>query len=113
MDADTVALLGTPTGVEALLLATAHPDPSSLSAAQTLRTRYSPDLAAAALTQAELRRRGVAKFGDQAQSMFFTRDGLEQATRPAQIVQQMTVNVKEIGIITEMRNDVLAPDFGQ
>jgi SAM-dependent methyltransferase len=82
MEAETVALLGTPAGVEALRLATAQPDPSSVSAAQVLRAEFAPELAAAALTQADLRRRGVAKFGDRAHAMFFTRDGLEQATRP-------------------------------
>ncbi len=39
------------------------------------------DRVAAALSQAELRRRGVAKFGDLAARMYFTPDGLEQATR--------------------------------
>ncbi|MEV0811012.1 methyltransferase domain-containing protein, partial [Micromonospora sp. NPDC050200] len=38
-------------------------------------------LAAAALTQAELRRRAVGKFGSAAAGMFLTRSGLEQATR--------------------------------
>jgi len=37
--------------------------------------------AAAALTQVGLRRRAVAKFGDDAAAMYFTPDGLEQATR--------------------------------
>ena len=41
-----------------------------------------PDLAAAALTQASLRRQARAKFGDAAAELFFTRAGLEQATRP-------------------------------
>ena len=36
---------------------------------------------AAALTQAELRRRAVPKFADLAARMYFTPDGLEQATR--------------------------------
>jgi SAM-dependent methyltransferase len=36
---------------------------------------------AAALTQATLRRRAVPKFGDLAPRMYFTPDGLEQATR--------------------------------
>ena len=36
---------------------------------------------AAAITQVELRRHAVAKFGADAASMWFTRDGLEQATR--------------------------------
>jgi SAM-dependent methyltransferase len=37
--------------------------------------------AAAALTQVELRRRAVSKFGSDAARMFFTPEGLEQATR--------------------------------
>jgi SAM-dependent methyltransferase len=40
-----------------------------------------PDLASAALTQADLRRRAAAKFGAAAAAMWFTRAGLEQATR--------------------------------
>lgn len=39
------------------------------------------DVAAAALTQIRLRERARAKFGDKAASMYFTTDGLEQATR--------------------------------
>jgi SAM-dependent methyltransferase len=42
-----------------------------------------PELLAVALTQAELRARAVDKFGDLAASMYFTPDGLEQATRLA------------------------------
>jgi predicted RNA methylase len=37
--------------------------------------------AAAALTQVELRRRAVAKFGEDAARMYFTPEGFEQATR--------------------------------
>ncbi len=49
----------------------------------TALRRTDPDAAhtAAALTQVELRGRGVAKFGDDAARMYFTPDGLEQATR--------------------------------
>jgi hypothetical protein len=57
-------------------------DPESLAAASRMRVRYGPDLAAAALTQATLRRQAKAKFGEAAIQMFFTRAGLEQATRP-------------------------------
>ncbi|TQN32992.1 methyltransferase family protein [Haloactinospora alba] len=39
------------------------------------------DVAAAALTQIRLRDRARAKFGDEAEAMYFTTDGLEQATR--------------------------------
>jgi SAM-dependent methyltransferase len=38
--------------------------------------------AAAALTQVQLRHKAVAKFGAEATRMYFTPDGLEQATRP-------------------------------
>jgi SAM-dependent methyltransferase len=40
-----------------------------------------PDLAAAALTLADLRRHAAAKFGTRAERLYFTRAGLEQATR--------------------------------
>jgi hypothetical protein len=42
---------------------------------------HQPALIAAVLTQARLRSRAVAKFGDFADRMLFTPDGLEQATR--------------------------------
>jgi hypothetical protein len=45
------------------------------------RAGFTPDETAAILTQAKLRRRAVAKFGDFAGRMLFTRAGLEQATR--------------------------------
>ena len=67
---------------EALVAAEAEPDPGSLAAGTRLRMRFGPDLAAAALTQAALRRRGRTKFGEAAAGLWFTRDGLEQATRP-------------------------------
>jgi len=53
-----------------------------LTAAATLRAAgVDPALVAAALTQATLRAAAVAKFGADAAAMFFTRAGLEQATR--------------------------------
>ncbi|MCU1538842.1 MAG: hypothetical protein JWP82_3193 [Humibacillus sp.] len=42
---------------------------------------YDPELVAAALTQSRLRARAMEKFGDFAEGMLFTPDGLEQATR--------------------------------
>jgi SAM-dependent methyltransferase len=54
-----------------------------LAAAASLRAGgIDADLAAAALTQASLRRRAVGKFGADAARLLFTRAGLEQATRP-------------------------------
>jgi SAM-dependent methyltransferase len=69
--------------VEALAAAEAEPDPGGLAAGTRLRAAFGPELAAAAITQAVLRRRAEGKFGPRAATMFFTRDGLEQATRPA------------------------------
>ncbi len=68
---------------EALAAAAAEDDPSGLGAAGRLRTRFGAEVATAAINQTVLRRRAVAKFGGRAASMFFTRDGLEQATRPS------------------------------
>jgi len=50
-------------------------------ATTALRREASADHAAAAMTQEQLRHRGRAKFGDDAARMYFTPDGLEQATR--------------------------------
>ena len=45
------------------------------------RAGFAPEQAAAVLTQAALRRRARAKFGEFADRMLLTRSGLEQATR--------------------------------
>jgi SAM-dependent methyltransferase len=68
------ALLGR--AVEATTQAT-----DELAVQAGLRRTASPERVSAALTQAELRRRAVAKFGDLASRMYFTPEGLEQATR--------------------------------
>ena len=52
-----------------------------LKAGERLRTSYDAGQVATALAQVDLRARAVAKFGDLAEVMYFTRDGLEQATR--------------------------------
>jgi hypothetical protein len=67
---------------EVLDAAMSEEEPESLAAATRMRARFSPELAAAALTQATLRQQARAKFGAAAAEMFFTRAGLEQATRP-------------------------------
>jgi len=83
-DLDLLAALRTPEGAEALAGAAALSDGDPLGTATALRSRGVPaPLAAAAQTQAELRRRAAAKFGADAAAMFFTRAGLEQATRGA------------------------------
>lgn len=68
-------------GAAALALAAAQADPSSLAAASALRRVVDADQAAAILQQETLRRRAGRKFDDSARTLFFTADGLEQATR--------------------------------
>jgi len=53
----------------------------ALETATVLRRDASPEHVAAAMTQVELRHRAREKFGDLAETMFFTPDGLEQSTR--------------------------------
>ena len=89
MDLDAFAWLLTDPGQRVLeravaLGAEAQSDP--LKAQSTLRREFSgveASYISAAMSQAELRRRAVAKFGTLAARMYFTPDGLEQATRLA------------------------------
>ncbi len=67
-------------GRAALAAASREADPASLGAAGRMRKHYSPELAAAALSQVALRRKAATKF-PRANDMFFTPTGLEQATR--------------------------------
>lgn len=82
MDLETLAALRTPDGVKALAAAAEVAGGDPLAAAMALRSRgIEPALAAAALTQTGFRQRAAVKFGPAATEMFFTRAGLEQATR--------------------------------
>lgn len=84
MDTSTLAWLLTPEGQALLVRAaalTAPADTNLLSVGAELRRDYSPDQVASALTQVDLRRRAITKFGDDADRMYWTPDGLEQATR--------------------------------
>ncbi len=83
MDAALARWLVSDAARPALSAAAAEADPGSLAAATRLRALVAPDRAAAVLTQAALRRRAEAKFGRRASGLFFTPDGLEQATRGA------------------------------
>ncbi len=80
MDLDAFRWLLTDDGHRLLRAATEAGD-DSLRTHALLRRSAEPARVAAALTQVELRRRAVAKFGDLAARMFFTSEGLEQATR--------------------------------
>jgi hypothetical protein len=85
MDADTFAALATEPGRGAIAHAIARLDAGlgDLAVGEDVR-RHFPTLqlsvASAAVEQATLRRRGRVKFGDTANGMWFTADGLEQAT---------------------------------
>ena len=98
MDVGTLALLRTPEGSSALAAAAEVAGGDPLAAAAALRGRGIPgELAASALTQATLRLRAAAKFGADAQVMYFTRDGLEQATR-APVAARRAARLRASGV---------------
>ena len=82
MDLEAFRWLLTDEG-QALLARAAELAPSGdeLHVQAELRRTAPPAVVAAALSQVELRERAHAKFGDLADRMYFTPDGLEQATR--------------------------------
>ena len=98
MTADRFAALHTPAGKAALDAADDLADVDPLTAASALRSQgVDPALAATALTQARLRRRAAAKFGPDATRMFFTANGLEQATRPV-VAARRAARLREAGV---------------
>ena len=86
MDLDAFRWLLTEPG-QALLARATHlyvdhaGDPVRTATALRQGSTVDPAHAAAALTQVDLRARAVAKLGDDAARMYFTPEGLEQATR--------------------------------
>src|SRR5450631_4284976 len=38
---------------------------------------------------------------------------VEQPAGPAEIVQEMAVDMKDVGVVADLRNDMLVPDLGQ
>ncbi|WP_440071000.1 class I SAM-dependent methyltransferase [Streptosporangium sp. OZ121] len=81
MNLDAFRELLTPRGQEALGAAAGIAGDDPVAAVTRLRKTYDADLTSAALTQATLRLRAREKFGADADLMYFTRTGLEQATR--------------------------------
>ncbi|MFI1578255.1 methyltransferase domain-containing protein [Embleya sp. NPDC020630] len=78
---EALTALRTDEGRSLLDLLAGHDAADELSLATRLRREHPPELIAAALTQTRLRQRGRAKFGADADRMFFTSNGLEQSTR--------------------------------
>ncbi|MGW4152366.1 THUMP-like domain-containing protein [Micromonospora chersina] len=100
MDLEQFAALRTPEGSAALDAAARVAGGDPLTAAAALRSAGVPaGLAAAALTQAELRRRAAGKFGPTAAGMFFTRAGLEQATRGV-VARRRAERLRAAGVAT-------------
>ena len=82
MDAATARLLLTPEATALLERLPAYDTIEPLSFGSRLRREGADgELVSAVLSQAELRLAARRKLGDFAQSMLFTREGLEQATR--------------------------------
>ncbi len=83
VDLDAFRALRAPRGVRMLAEVSGRDtgEASLLATVSALRRDHPADLVAAAVTQVRLRDRARAKFGTDADRMFFTPDGLEQATR--------------------------------
>lgn len=84
MDLDSFSALLTDEGQFLLTALRDHDPAQELATATRLRRDHPAALVSAALGQARLRQRAVAKFGaEDAYRMFFTPNGVEQATRAA------------------------------
>ncbi|MFJ8540935.1 methyltransferase domain-containing protein [Streptomyces sp. NPDC093586] len=97
-DLDALLALLTPEG-RALLDEVRDTDPArELAVATRLRREHPAALVSAALGQARLRQRAVAKFGaEDAGRMFFTPNGVEQSTR-ASVAAYRAGRFKELGV---------------
>ncbi|RST13306.1 methyltransferase domain-containing protein [Streptomyces sp. WAC05374] len=84
---------------QALLAALRDYTPSQeLAVASRLRRDHPADLVTAALGQARLRQRAVAKFGERdAHRMYFTPNGVEQSTR-ATVAAYRAARFRELGV---------------
>ncbi|WP_417812229.1 THUMP-like domain-containing protein [Streptomyces pratens] len=98
LSAQPLAQLLTPEG-RALLDEVRDTDPArELAVATRLRREHPAELVSAALGQARLRQRAVAKFGaEDAGRMFFTPNGVEQSTR-ASVAAYRAGRLKELGV---------------
>ncbi|MEU3898287.1 class I SAM-dependent methyltransferase [Streptomyces sp. NPDC045251] len=97
-DLDALLALLTPEG-RALLDEVRDTDPArELAVATRLRRAHPAELVSAALGQARLRQRAVAKFGaEDAGRMFFTPNGVEQSTR-ASVAAYRAECLKALGV---------------
>ncbi|MFF4698164.1 THUMP-like domain-containing protein [Streptomyces chattanoogensis] len=98
-DLDTFSALLTPEGQELLAALRDHDPADDLAAATRLRRTHPAPLVSAALGQARLRQRAVAKFGDDARRMYFTPNGVEQSTR-ATVAAHRAARLAALGVRT-------------
>jgi SAM-dependent methyltransferase len=83
VDLESFQRLLAPEGQRLLASLPAYDGAQALAVATAARDAgYDEELVSVALTQSRLRARAQAKFGDDAARLYFTPDGLEQATRP-------------------------------
>ena len=82
MDVGIVRELGSPDGRAILRSLPPYDEPEVMRLQDRLRREgHTPEFVAALLTQQRLRARAVTKFGEFADDMLYTADGLEQASR--------------------------------
>lgn len=97
MDLEAFSSLLTPAG-QALLGSLRDYDPArELAEATRLRREHPAELVSAALGQARLRQRAEVKFGADAHRMYFTPDGVEQATR-TEVAQYRAERFRALGV---------------
>ncbi|MEW2519762.1 class I SAM-dependent methyltransferase [Actinacidiphila alni] len=98
MDVDVFAELESAAGQALLAQLREHDPTDELAVATRLRRTYDAGLVSAALAQARLRQRAVAKFGaEDAYRMYFTPNGVEQSTR-ASVAAHRAARFKELGV---------------
>ncbi|MET9345409.1 class I SAM-dependent methyltransferase [Streptomyces termitum] len=97
-DLAAFASLLSPEGQTLLAVLRDHDPAQELAVASRLRRDHPAELVSAALGQARLRQRAVAKFGpEDAYRMYFTPNGVEQSTRAA-VGAYRAARLRELGV---------------
>ncbi|MEU8519705.1 class I SAM-dependent methyltransferase [Streptomyces sp. NBC_01216] len=97
-DLSSFATLLSPEGQTLLAVLRDHDPAQELAVASRLRREHPADLVTAAIGQARLRQRAVAKFGaEDAYRMYFTPNGVEQSTR-ATVGTYRAGRLRELGV---------------
>ncbi|QMU72694.1 class I SAM-dependent methyltransferase [Streptacidiphilus sp. P02-A3a] len=97
MEIETFRTLLTDRGQTLLEEARGHAPGEELALLTRLRREHPPELVSAAVGQARLRQRAAAKFGADAERMYFTPDGVEQATRTS-VAQWRARRFADLGV---------------